>query len=122
MAAIEMANRDGGFIESEANGYRSRDTVTVDASGGALVAGTVLGLVTGGDYIAHDGDAVDGSEVAVAVLLNGVGAVSGEAAIFARDGEVAQADLTYAAGADAAAILAANAELAANGIIVRVEG
>lgn len=123
MAALEMTNRDGSFVSSEANGFRSMDVVTVDATGGALLAGTVLGVVTAtGDYVQHDTGASTGEEVAAAILYNGVDAVSGDATVFARDGEVSQADLTYEAGADDAAILAANAELSANGIIVRKEG
>jgi hypothetical protein len=115
-----MANRAGGFIEYEANGFRSRETVTVDATGGALVAGSVLGKITAtGAYVMHETSAADGSETAVAVLFDGVDAVSGDAVVIARDAEVAGVDLTYESAATPTEIAAVNVELAAAGIIVR---
>ena len=120
MATLTMANRAGGFIESEANGFRSREEVTVDATAGALAAGTVLGkIAVTGVYVQHESAAVDGSEVAAGILFDGVDAVSGKAAIVARDAEVSQADLTYEAAATQTEIDAVNAELASIGIIVR---
>ena len=120
MAALTMANRAGAFIESESNGFRSREVVTVDATAGALVAGTVLGKITAtGVYVIHETTAVDGSEVASAVLFDGVDAVSGDATIVARDAEVNGDDLTYETAATPTEITDANAELAAVGIIVR---
>lgn len=43
----ESVNKDGGFIISEAPGYRSRDNVTV-ASGQTLKAGAVVGRISKG--------------------------------------------------------------------------
>lgn len=47
MAAVNDTFRTAEFLVSEANGYRSRDQVTV-ASTPALVAGTVMGQATAG--------------------------------------------------------------------------
>lgn len=56
MAILTEANRTAEFLQSEANGYRSREVGTVDATGGALVAGAVLGRVdTAGASVAADG-------------------------------------------------------------------
>lgn len=211
MAALTDSPRTGEYIVSESKGYRSREEVTVDATGGAMDAGTILGLVTTagatvaigtntgdgvltkdattpvlsgaaagvynitfieastddgqyqveapdghvigianiddvfadqikfviadgaadfvvGDsftitvaagslkYVAHVNAAIDGSEVAVAVLYEGIGAVEGLRTITIRDAEVAGSWLTYDAAGTVADI---NAELAAVGIVVR---
>lgn len=122
MAPVTMGKRTADFIVSEANGYRSRESVTVDASGGALEAGTILGQVTvGGDYVRHDAGASDGSENEAAILYDNIGAVSKDVAVVVRDAEVVQSELTYEVGADATQITASNAALAALGIIVRQE-
>ena len=47
MAAQTLAKRTAEFLVSEANGYRSRDDVTV-ATTPALLAGQVLGRITVG--------------------------------------------------------------------------
>ena len=120
MAAITMANREAGFIESEANGWRSRDVVTVTATAGALGAGTILGKITAtGKYIQHDDAAVDGSETAAAILLADIAAVEDDVTVIIRDAEVAGDDLVYETSATGAEIIEADAELAAVGIIVR---
>ena len=109
--------RRGGYIVSEGNGYISRETVTVDATGGAMDAGTILGKITAtGKYIEHVNAAVDGSEVAVAILYDDILVVEDVVVITARDSEVNALDLTYDAGGVVADI---DAELAAVGIIVR---
>lgn len=113
----DTMDRRGGYIVSEGNGYISREVVTVDATGGAMEAGTILGKVTAtGKYIEHVNAAVDGSEVAVAIIYDSISAVEDEVVITARDSEVNALDLTYDAGGVVADI---DAELAAVGIIVR---
>lgn len=112
MATTE-ATRAGEFLLSEANGTRSRESVTV--TGGSYPAGQVLGKVTAsGKYAAYDGDATDGTEVAAGVLYDAVDASTADATGVAivRDAEVKGALLTDN-DADG------TADLAAVGIIVR---
>ncbi|WP_339799658.1 head decoration protein [uncultured Marinobacter sp.] len=105
--------RAGEFLVSEANGSRSRESVTL--TGGPYLPGQVLGVVTAsGKYTAYASGASNGTETAVAVLY---GPADGSAAdvsavVIARDAEVSEALLT---GADADAIT----DLAAAGIIPR---
>lgn len=120
MATQSLGKRTAEFLRSEANGDRSRAVGTVDATGGALVAGTVLGQVTAsGKYIRHDTGAADGSEDAVAILYEGIGAEEAERTLIVRDAEVLAAHLTYEASATSNEITAVNTALAALGIIVR---
>lgn len=112
MATTE-ATRAGEFLLSEANGTRSRESVTV--TGGSYPAGQVLGKVTAsGKYAAYDDTANDGTEVAAGVLYDAVDASTAEATGVAivRDAEVKGALLT---DNDAAG----TADLASAGIIVR---
>lgn len=46
MTILTQGQTDLEFLSSEANGFRSREAVTVDASGGALQPGTILGKRT----------------------------------------------------------------------------
>lgn len=120
MTILTEGARKAAFVVSEANDFRSRDEVTIDASGGALDPGTVLGKVTAsGKYVRHAAGAADGSETEAGILLAGIGAVEDVRTVIKRDTEVAQAELTYEVGADAAQITTSNAALAALGIIVR---
>jgi hypothetical protein len=115
MATLNEALRTGEFIISEASGTRSREEVAVVSGAGALVPGTVLGIVTASSkYAAYDNDATDGTQVAKAVLYAAVDATSADApaVVIARDAEVAEVHLT---GIDAAGIT----DLAAVGVIVR---
>lgn len=123
MAILTDTAHTGEYIVSEANGYRSREEVTVDATGGALIAGTVLGKVTAsGKYIAHTIAASDGSENAAAILYEGIGAVEAKRTITARDSEVNEPSLTFEDGISAANKTATIAALAALGIVMRKEG
>lgn len=105
--------RAGEFLVSEANGNRSRESVTL--TGGPYLPGQVLGKVTAsGKYTAYSSGASNGTQTAAAVLY---GAADGSgadvsAAVIARDAEVSEALLT---GADADAL----ADLIAAGIIPR---
>lgn len=120
MAALKQGRLNAAFLHSEAEGYRSRDEETVDATGGALEAGTILGKVTAsGKFVRHDAGASDGSENEAGILLIGIGEEEARRTVIKRDCEVVQSELTYEAGVDTAQENASNAALAALGIIVR---
>lgn len=111
----------GEFLVSEANGTRSRSTITV-ASGQTLVAGAVLGKVTAtGEYKAYDNATNTGIETAVAVLWDAVdaSAASTVGVAIVRQAEVNQSELTFATTQTAADKTAAYTDLASAGIIVR---
>ncbi|MNF74567.1 hypothetical protein D3C84_566050 [compost metagenome] len=87
----------GEFLLSEANGTRSREEITLAATGAVLPAGQVLGRVTAsGHYAAYDPDATDGSEAAAAVLWAPVGiSVNPQRSVgIVRDAELKRALLT----------------------------
>lgn len=116
MAILTDAPHTGEYIVSEANGFRSREEVTVDATVGAMAAGTVL-VKSGENYVAAAGVNAE------AILYEGIAA--GETAkrtITARDSEVNLASLTFADGIAEADKTAAIAALAVNGIVTRKEG
>lgn len=110
-------------VLSEANGHRSRETVTI-LSGQNLKAGAVLGKVTASSkYVICDNvtPAADGSQNAAAVLLEDVDASGGDLSglVIARDAEVKVGALNYKSGASAGNKASQHAALAALGIIVR---
>ena len=110
----------GEFIVSEANGYRSRESVTI-ASGETLVPGTVLGF-TGSEYKTYDPNNADGSQTAVAISFDHVDATGGavSAPIIARDAEVNDAELVWFSGATAGQKTTGLGELEAqSGIVAR---
>lgn len=120
MAIVNETRHTAEFLVSEANGYRSREQVVVDATGGALAAGTILGIVTAtGKYVRHNAGAATGEETEAGILLEGIGAEEATRTVIVRHAEVAGSALTYEAGADANQIAASNAALAALGIAVR---
>ena len=120
MTILTEGARTAEFLISEANGFRSRDEEIVDATGGALDPGTVLGKVTAsGKYVRHAAGAADGSQNEAGVLYEGIGAVEDTRVVVKRDAEVAQTELTYESGADAGQITTSNAALAALGVVVR---
>ena len=98
MATLTEGARTAEFIQSEANGYRSRGVQafdsTTDWAGAAIPAGQVYAIV-GGVAVAFDGDAVDGSETAVGILYEGVDAAATvDRAVIVRDAEVKRDSLT----------------------------
>lgn len=118
MTTLTEGRNTAEFLLSEANGKRSRETVTI-VSGQDLAAGTVLGKITAtGKYAGYDADAATGIETAVAVLYEAVDATGGDqkAVAIMRDAEVSSATLTWVDVADAAA---GATDLAAVGIFVR---
>ncbi len=122
MAVLTEGMHDGEFIVSESNGNRSRGTGTI-ISDQVLAAGSLLGVVTAsGKYKLHTHGAADGSEVVAGIIFgneDATGADLLERTIVLRDAEVNGGELTYSTGSDDAAIIAANLELVALGIIVR---
>lgn len=113
------------FLLSEANGSRSRTTVTVTVGASTTFAvGSVMGQVTAsGKYVLYDNAASDGREVA-AGILHGEIVNSGSAADFAgviidRDAEVRNDDLTWKDGLSADDKTAGRADLLALGIKCR---
>jgi Bacteriophage lambda head decoration protein D len=121
MPTLTEGRHAGGFLVWEASRDYCREVVTIVS--GQLEPGTVLGKITvGGKYAAHDPDATDGTETAVAVLWDKADASGGDVsavAIVRGPAIVNRHDLVFAGSPDEAAITAAHAALAAAGIIVR---
>ncbi|BBK30302.1 bacteriophage lambda head decoration protein D [Stella humosa] len=124
MAVLTETRHAGGFMVSEANGFRSRETVTV-LSGQVLQAGTVLGRITAsGKYVAWEASTsaeADGSTTVRAILYGPVDATAGDTkgVIVIRDAEVNGGELVYPAGTQPQEKAVAIAALLALGIIVR---
>lgn len=118
MAILTEQNRNWEFLIQPANGDRSFDKATFDSAtdwaGAAILPGQVYAVV-GGVTVAWDGDAVDGSEDAAGILLEGVEAGADvERGVIVRDATVKRYKLTYD-GTDAEL----DAALLALGIVVR---
>lgn len=117
---ITEGRRPAGYLISEANGFRSREQITLTS--GDYSAGTVLGIVTAsGSYTQFNPAATNGSETAVAVLFDNVDASTEDkpAVITARDAEVNSNLLEWIDGITDAQKTAAAAALATAGIIIR---
>jgi hypothetical protein len=118
MATLTETRHTAGFISSEANGNRSRLTVTVDGAAttsAGLASGTVMGKVTsGGKYIAYVDGASDGSGVAAGILIEALdkGTADSTATVIARDAEINEDEIT---GSDTSG----KDELEALGIVYR---
>lgn len=113
--ALTESLHAGEFIVSEANGTRSREEITIAAAAAALPVGQVLGKITAsGLYTAYNNGAVDGTEVAAAILYDAAAdsAANQKAVAIVRDAEVDESLLT---GLDATG----KTDLAALGIIFR---
>lgn len=123
MSTLTEGKYPGEFLMSEANGTRSRDTVTVVSGAGVIEPGTVLGKITAsGKYTTALLASNDGSESAAAIALYGCDATSADASvvIISRDAEVNSNMLVWGADIDTTNEKAAAAVLlAAKGIIVR---
>lgn len=115
-----LGARTGDFLLGDPSTI-SYEYVTV-ASGQVLDAGTVLGKITvSGKYAAYDNTAVDGTQVAVCVLLDNCDASGGDqaAAAVSRLAEVQTDKLVWHANNDAAAKLAGIADMASAFVIAR---
>jgi hypothetical protein len=121
MATFTEDLHAGGFLVSESNGTRSRETVTL-LSGQNCKAGHVLGKVTAsGKYKEWNPANSDGSQTVAAVLHAAVDASDADqiAVIIARDAEVVKADLRWFSGATTNNQATGVTGLAALGIIGR---
>ncbi|RWQ12348.1 head decoration protein [Mesorhizobium sp.] len=114
MTTLTETVHDGEFLQSEANGFLSRDAATV-LSGQNLVAGQVVEL-SGGKLIACSGlldTAADLITDVVGIMFAAVDATAGDVAdcvYIARDAEVKDDLITYptetTAGGEKAAVIA----------------
>lgn len=130
MGTLTEPRHPAEFLLSEANGNRSRDVITLASNGSTAItyeAGAVLALVTAtGKYVYYDNAGSDGTEVAAAVLYEGVTVpATGDlkAVAITRDAEVKGDSLVYdpslSGGTLTTAVAAAAVDFAAKGIIVR---
>ena len=124
MALKTEGNRPGDVLLFEEGDHYSREEVTI-AAGADLKVGAVLGKVTAsGKYILRAPAAVDGSQVAAAVLLQDADAAAADVAnviVVARHARVKRAALVHDATVDnAAKRQTAVDELAGIGILTDV--
>lgn len=100
MTVLTEGRHTGGFMVSEANGHRSRETGTV-ASGQNLVAGTPVQENASGKLVAFTGLAdTAGTTITAAkgVIYDNVDATGGDvtgAVYIARDAEVNESEMTF---------------------------
>lgn len=124
-ATLTEGKHTAEFLVSEANGTRSRDTVTVTVGAATTLApGTVLAQLSGsGKYVPYDNTGSDGSEVAAGILYAELANAGAEAdqdgVIVDADAEVRDADLVWAAGATADDKTVGKTDLRALGIKAR---
>ncbi|MCG2662867.1 head decoration protein [Brevundimonas sp.] len=122
MTILKDSPGAGHFILSEANGYRSRQRMTVGLAQ-TLLAGQVLGkLTTGGDYVKLAPAASDGSQTVAGIAFDDYVTTTEkvDGVSFERDGEVTLDKLVWPAGITDVQKTAAVAALAAKGVLARV--
>lgn len=127
MATLTEAARTAEFLQSEANGYRSRDAVTVTVPANTtILPGRVMAKITAtGKFVPHDADGTDnGTRAPAGILYSALTNSTGSAAdadgvVIVRDAEIKNSKVIYDPAGDAAANLADRVALAALGIIVR---
>jgi hypothetical protein len=98
MTYLQNRTRAWGFIQSEANPFRSRDRVVIKGGTGNLPVATILGKIAAtGKYVPANKNATDGSQVAIAILGDDIDATGDDviAAVIARNAEVRAGDLVY---------------------------
>lgn len=121
MTMLVEGKHPGGFLVWEAFRDYTRETITI--ASGTLAPGTVLGKITAsGKYAAHDPEATDGTETAVAVLWGKADASAGDAvavAIVRGPAIVNRHDLVFSGTPSEAEIIAAHGALLEAGILVR---
>lgn len=121
----EVLPHDGGFLISEANGFRSREEVTLFRVAAATIkAGTVVGKRDDGKYQQIDTASSEGNTTAVGILLNEVDATAADAkgVLIVRHAEVRDDDLVWPTGFSAGNKTTALAALLALGIVTRAVG
>lgn len=98
--------RNLAFLLSEANGYLSREVLTIKSGAGVLGAGTLLGKITAdGKYVPSPNAEVvgkEGAEAAVAILGYGVDATDADVEVLCvtNDAEVKEPMLIFDASVD----------------------
>ena len=100
---LTETNKIGDVVGYEAGESYSRKAVTIASGAGILKTGTVLGKITAsGKYLTAETDAVDGSQTAVAVLLDDIDATSADktAKIVVRHATLKTSGLIYGATVD----------------------
>jgi len=119
MASHTEGRHTGEHIVSEANGARSREQGTLE--GGSYEAGTVLAMNGSGNYVQLAPAAVDGTEVAKAVLYGAVDASAGPqpCTVHVRACEVQEDALTLPDGITGPQTTTALNDLITVGIIPR---
>lgn len=80
MTRLTMSPRAGGFILSEADGYRSREQIIIAASQ-TLLAGAVLGAVPNGSPVVTPGTPIGPGDGVIGAWTADAGAPAGEWAI-----------------------------------------
>jgi hypothetical protein len=118
---LTETRHDGGFIISRAPGTQSFDAAQLGGLA-KIPVGAVLGKLTAsGLYVPVAPAAVDGSQVAVALLYGARDTTGGTkpATVVSRGCEVQGKELFFTTGMTAPQIAVATAQLAAAGILVR---
>lgn len=102
MSTLTEGQHTAEFLISEANGYRSRDEVTVTVPANTTYApGTVLSKLSAtGKYVIYDDNGSDGSESAAGILYEEAAndtdsAVDLTRTVINRDAEVRKDDLAW---------------------------
>ena len=120
MTTLTEGKHAGGFLTWEVLSDYTRETITIASGAGKLAPGTVLGQITAsGKYAAHDPNATDGTETAVAVLWGKADASGGDAtavAVVRGPAIVNRHEISWPEGATEAQITTATTALAGLGI------
>ena len=127
MAILTEQARTAEFLQSEANGYRSRDAgVVTVAANTTILPGRVMAQITAtGKWVPHDADGTDNGTraprgILYSAVTNGTGAPADfDGVIVARDAEIKGDKVIYDPAGNGAANAADRAALAAFGLIVR---
>jgi len=107
--ALSQGKWTGEFVVSEANGSLSREQVTVAAAAPAMVAGTLVGIITAsGKYAPYSNANADGTQTCVGALYRALADSASDQAgiVITRLAEFQRSELT---GWDAAAEVELNA-------------
>lgn len=95
------------WLKHELDPQLYRAEVTIPASTGNLITGTVMGKITAnGKWVPHVNGAADGTENAAGMLLHGVDASGGsdvKAVIVTGEARIAPVELTWDASVDSQA-------------------
>jgi len=121
MPELVMGPRDEAFLITEANGFRSRDTITLKQSVSPYLPGSVVALVTGKYELAtatnlDDGDEGLAGDLAIVARYTDATLGDADAAAITADAEVKDSELVLDASLDVDDVAPL---LAAKGIKVR---